>query len=168
MLSFIPTPKSIFPLKFPNNGLLLLHYNMLISIMIDSTRLLFFSVTDQSQELCTQWGHNDRLMQHPPPPNLPLHLLPFLPNFHFSLPFFLPVFSIPCLGSFHKASIEAREKDLEAAAGHSFLQGRYRAAGSSLHERAPFLQLLSVLLLPSLFTKALLCHEQGSTEKKKG
>lgn len=62
--SLIPAPKSISSLNCQNNGLLLLlHYNMLISIMIDKTKLLFLSVTDQPQELCTQWGHNDELMQ---------------------------------------------------------------------------------------------------------
>lgn len=72
------------------------------------------------------------------------------------------------MGSFHRASIEAREKASEAAAGRSFLLGRYRAAGSALHERAPLLRLHSAPLSPPLFSGALLCQEQGSAEKEGG
>lgn len=96
----------------------------------------------------------------------PFFFLPSLPNFHSSLS--LSVFSYPVRAPFTKSLLKPGEKGSAAAAGHSFLQGRYRGAGSSLHERAPFLQLHSAPLLPPLFTEALLCQEQGSTEKKEG
>lgn len=135
------------------------------------------SLSLTNPKFCAQWGNNDGLMQtlYPlpsqlllqPAPPFALFFLPSLPNFHSSLS--LSVFSYPVQASFHKVSIEAREKgSAAAAAGHSFLQGRYRGAGSSLHERAPLLRLHSALPLPQLFTKALLCQEQGSTEKKEG
>lgn len=79
-------------------------------------------------KLCTQL-----LLNNPPLPFF------FLPSFPPQLPFltFSPRIQLPCPGSFHKVPIEAREKGSAAAAGRSFLQGRYRGAGSSLHERAP-------------------------------
>ena len=99
-------------------------------------------------------------------PPLSFFFLPSLSNFHSSLP--LSVFSYPVQAPFTRSLLKPGEKGSAAAAGHSFLQGRYRGAGSSLHERAPLLQLHSSLLLPPLFTRALLCQKQESTEKKEG
>lgn len=112
--------------------------------------------------LCKLGASNYSHIPHSPSLSLPSfpHQLPFLT---FSLRI-----QLACPGSFHKMPIEAREKGPAAAAGRSFLQSRYRGAGSSLHERAPLLLLHSALLLPPLFTRTLLCQKQGSTEKKKG
>lgn len=64
-------------------------------------------------------------------------------------------------------SIEAREKHWAAAAGRSFLPGRYRGVGSSLHERAPLFQPHSALLLPPLFTQGLTLSG-GREHRKRG
>lgn len=101
-------------------------------------------------------------------------LLPQLPSvfffFSFNLqhPFltFSQSIQIPCPSSFHRASIEVREKASAAAAGHSFLQGRYRGAGSSLHEWAPLLQLHSAPPLPLLFRRLYFVRSKGADKKE--
>lgn len=102
----------------------------------------------------------------------PLFLFFFLPSFPPELPFltlslssYSPTLSgAPFTRSLLKPGKKAQRQQLAALFSRAGIEG----AGSSLHERAPLLRLHSALPLPPLFTEALLCQEQGSTERKEG
>lgn len=164
-------------LNCPNNGLQPLHYRMLISFMINQVALLRCH-TPAPRAACTAGVLATMCLCKP---HIPSQLIPhrtnllFIPPLSFlpyltSIPHFLSHYSAALSRLFSQGLYWSQGKKGSAAAGHSFLQSRYRGAESSLHERAPFLQLYSTLPLPPLFTKALLCQEQGSKgrRKKKG
>lgn len=75
-----------------------------------------------------------------------------------------PLSGAPFTRSLLKPGKKAQRQQLATLFSRAGIEG----AGSSLHERAPLLRLHSALPLPPLFTEALLCQEQGSTERKEG
>lgn len=101
------------------------------------------------------------------PNHLPFSSFRSLPNLHSSLS--LRVLSYPLSEVlFIRSLLKSGEKDSAAAAGLSFLRGRYRGAGSSLHEWASLLQLHSALPWPPLFTKALYFVRSKGAQERKG
>lgn len=114
-----------------------------------------------SHKLCTLSPPDNSPHSHPPP----FFFLPLLPNFHSSLSF--SVFSYPVRAPFTSSLLKSGKKAQQQQLATLFSRAGIEGLGALCMSEPHSSSSIQRCILPPLFTKALLCQEQGSRGKEK-